>query len=1515
MLLTGKVSYDKELFNCNTLSYTVSMADLKEVLSLFHPLIGQWFHKRYGEPTQIQRKAWPVIAEGRHLLMTAPTGSGKTLSAFLWGLDQLITGRWDCGSVRILYVSPLRALNNDIRINLLSPLADLREVFQREGEPFPDIGVQTRSGDTPPSMRQRMLRHPPEILITTPESLNLLLSSAGGRNMLPGIATVILDEIHAVASSKRGTHLMTAVERLVPLCGEFQRIALSATIRPMEAMAEFVGGYELVDGQGEGAYRKREVSLVQAEGSKGYEVRVCSPGALVKETLEHPLSRDVWWENLVRMLRERIDRNRSTLLFVNSRRFTEKLTRLINASGEGGERVAYSHHGSLSREIRHLVERKLREGELRAIVATSSLELGIDIGDVDEVILVQAPYSISSALQRVGRSGHGVHQKSRARLYPLFSRDHLHCAVVAREIIDRNIEESRIPSCALDVLAQVIISMTCMESWTADDLYIFIRTSTPYRDLGREQFDLVLQMLAGRYAETRIRELGPRIAVDPITGHIRCREGTLRLLYMAGGTIPDRGYFHLRVQDSGSKIGELDEEFVWERSVGDVFAFGTQHWRIRNIDHQNVEVVPVSGQASMAPFWKADFSGRDFHLSERIGLALERIDGGQRIDDAHPMLVKEFFMDGASATRLIDFLRDQKRATGVGLPHRHQVVAEHIQGLEDRSDSRQIVLHTIWGGRVILPYSVALAQAWEERYGTELRLFHDDDSILISLPAGSEQVGARDILFLVTPDNLEGLLRRRLERTGMFGARFRENAARALLLPKRGFDRRTPLWLSRIRAKKLLQSVQEYEDFPIITETWRTCLRDEFDMDSLVRVLDELSQGTIRVLDAWPITPSPFASDILHWQTHTHMYEDDTPDLAGATRLREEILREVAFSADLRPKLSDGLISYFTARLKRLESGYTPDSALDLYDWIRERILLPAEEVEDLLAAVKGDHGLETGELLDHLHDRVAEVLLPGAAAVGLLALENLPRLLGALFIPGDEGEDGFCDILSEWLRYEGPVTEDRVQALFGIHGARLEGVLETLEEERRIVRDLITEDEEHPEICDSENLERLLRLVRRKRRRPFRALPVSQLPLFLALHQGLVRREGPATVGSGDGMEGGMHGGEVNVDDRIGALRNGLEVLFGYSGMAGSWEGDYFPARVQSYTPDLLDLLLQRSDLLWFGTGRGRLSFCLASDLELFLPRSKERGSAVEHIFPDRNARYGFWDLHRHSGLGTRELAEKLWNLVWKGVVSNDRFESVRMGLENGFTAVEVGPVTLTGRGFRSRFNRWQSSRPLSGSWYVLERSGEPQDLIEEEDMLRDRVRQLLVRYGILFREILQQELPGLRWGDVFKSLRIMELSGEVLAGYFFEGVSGLQFASPEAFRMLQQPLPSDAVFYINATDPASLCGVKLEGLGLPLPRRISSNYLVFHGNKLVLVLGKNGSDVRFYTSLDDPRMQSYLGIFHLLLNRPVIPVPFIRVERINGEPVLESPFQQPLLRFGFTRSYRDLVLRRAYR
>jgi len=1508
-------------------------------LSIFHPLIRSWFSGTIGDPTDIQLKTWPEIAAGKHVLVTAPTGSGKTLAAFLWSLNQLITGAWPCGNVRVLYISPLKALNNDVRRNLLRPLAGLKAHFERAGEAFPEITVQTRSGDTPGDERRRMVRRPPEILITTPESLNLLLSSRSGRTLLSGIATVILDEIHAVVDGKRGTHLITAVDRLVPLSGEFQRVALSATVNPLDRVASFVGGF-LRTGRGRDShYEPRPITIIRSRLPKDYELRVSLPDA------GGIGGNDGIWPALTRSFKKIINEHSSTLFFAISRRTTEKVTRFLNENEPAD--IAYAHHGSLSREIRLAVEEKLKRGELKAIVATNSLELGIDIGSLDQVVLIQTPRSVSSTLQRIGRSGHSVGETSRGLLFPLHGADLVDAAVMARAVAEQDIEEVRPIEGPLDVLAQVILSMTAMETWDIDELYAFLRTSRPYQDLPRQQFDLVLDMLAGRYADTRLRELKARISIDRVDNTVRAKDEVRFLLYSSGGTIPERGYFDLRLRETKAKIGELDEEFVWERSIGETFTLGSQLWRIEDITHNDVLVSPSRGGQGIFPFWRAEEQNRDFHLSERIGLFLEHADSRLDSDGFREELLGLYSLDSEAADELVGYLKRQREATGAKLPHRHHLLIEHVKEPAGHPESRQAILHTLWGGRVNRPFGLALAAAWEEKYRYPLQIIVNDDALSLMLP---HDLIARDILGLVTSSNVEGLLRKKLEQTGFFGARFRENAERALLLPRTGFRRRMPLWLIRLRSKKLFEAVRPSGDFPILIETWRTCLRDEFDLDRLKQLLDEVRDGEITLGESSTAVASPFAAGLVWKQTNAAMYADDTPLLAKESGLRPDLIREILFSSHLRPKAPAEVVAVLDRKLKRTAPGYAPATSLELLDWIRERLLIPEPEWTELAAAISDEHGAKVAEWFAEQEAKLLWLSWQGAQHPLLAALENVPGVLAGMGLrfeevtvasvgsseeaetaagpappfsspwqgeagrglrkrveqflkdsprpaqeDADEDRSGLAGLLSSWLSYYGPVARSRVRALLGLPDDRLEQAIEELIEAQELVMDRFTDASTEEEICDSRNLEMLLRMARRWRQPSFEAVTIEDLPLFLATFQGVVRR--------GESME---------------DLQQRVEQLFGWPAPASAWEENLLPARMHPYRGEWLDRLMAESDLIWFGCGKERLSLSFRQDLELFRARDDAAepapAASLDRLLPDQRGRYGLLEIADASRLDSGAVVELLWQQAWEGNVTSDTFRTVRKGIVAGFSAQALsdGPA-LPSR--RSGFNRWKVSRPMEGHWLRIDadEAGET-DVIAAEELKKDRVRQLLRRYGVLFREILSNELPLLQWRAVFRTLRLMELSGEVLSGWFFRDVRGLQFISPEAFRLLKEPLPRDAVYWLSATDPASLCGLGLEPLRQQLPPRLASTHLVYNGSRLVLVAKRLGKALDIRVPPGDPRLREYIACLKEMLGREFRPPMKISVEEINGGPALESAYAETLRASGFRPSRTTLDLWREY-
>ena len=1482
-------------------------------LDRFDPRIRRWFEQRFGLPTEVQRLAWGPIADGRNVLLTAPTGSGKTLTAFLWAIEQLATGAWEEGTTRVLYVSPLKALNADIERNLAEPLQGIAAAFRAAGADLPRIRVATRSGDTPASERQKIVRQRPEILITTPESLNLLVNSKAGPALFAGLRTVILDEVHAVAASKRGTHLITAVDRLVLFAGEFQRIALSATVRPLERIAAWVGGYRVERGaDDQPLYVRRPVTIVESRQAKRYDIEVRFPPALAALPGEER-SGDTLWTALAGDLRDRIGEARSTLVFTNSRRLSEKITRLVN---EGLPReIAWSHHGSLSRELRGAIEKRLKAGDLPALVATSSLELGIDIGALDQVLLVQAPRSLASAAQRVGRAGHSVGEVSRARLYPTHARDFLECAVAARGVLDGEIEPIQPVRAPLDLMAQWIVGMVAHERWRADDLYAVLRASEPYHELPRRQFDLVLEMLAGRYADARIAELRPRIAFDRLDGTILARPGAARLVAQSGGTIPDRGYFQLRIEESNARLGELDEEFVWERSPGDTFVLGTQSWRIHRITSNEVFVAPARGGALLAPFWRADARDRGAVFSEHIGRLLERADHELDLPGFAAALAEQYALDAASAAELTRLLGESRAALGGTLPHRHRLIFEESAergagrptlGEEGR---RQVVLYTFWGGTLNRPLALALAAAWEETEGGAIETLADDDAVLLVLPPGAD---ARALFALVTPERLELLLRARLESSGFFGAQFRQNAQRALLLPRAGPQRRTPLWVSRENAKKLLDAVARFDDFPVTLETWRSSLHDEFDLEALRRRLEEVGRGEIELRSVRSERPSPLAAGLVWRRTNELMYEDDVPGARRGSSLRGDLLREVALGGE-RPRISPRLAEELRQKLHRLLPGYPPQSASELLEWVKERLLLPLAEWQELLAAIERDRpGGAAGMLAELAVGEKLVTLSPardGIAAV--VARESLPRV-AEVRLPGASAER-LAAALEEWLRYQPPIPGERVSAEWGLSRGAAETALAALAAAERVVVGELLEAHgggAETQVATVGVIETLLRWRRAAARPAFEPLALTELPLFLASWQGLTDR--------GSGGEG---------------LQAALERLFGFSAPAALWESDLLPARLEPYFPAWLDGLVEDSELVWFGSGRERIAFAFRPDLDLFQPAAG--GQPLGDDDPGVE-RAGECLALAPRGLEVSELAERadmslaaaraaLWALAWRGEATCTSLRVLRQGIQNGFSVATVASEGSGGAsgaprgGRRGLFRRWQGSQPLAGRWRTLAAAGaratvEVGDAIAEEERSRERARLLLDRYGVLFRELLAAELPALAWSRVARALRGLELAGEIVAGRFFDGLPGLQFALPGALRRLRDGLPAGAVWWCSALDPASPCGLDLPGLQGSLPRRSASIRLAYRGSRLGAVFARGGREIRFAFPPDDPGLPELLEPLRCALTRAVGPERSLDVETINDEPAGASPYFDAFAAFDRTRDGGLLRLRRRY-
>ncbi|MGH3020422.1 MAG: DEAD/DEAH box helicase, partial [Gaiellaceae bacterium] len=832
----------------------------------FSPAVRGWFERTFDAPTPAQERGWPAIASGAHVLIQAPTGSGKTLAAFLWALDRARPGE----GTQVLYVSPLKALNYDVERNLRGPLAGIGS----------ELSVAVRTGDTPPKERAAMLKSPPDILITTPESLFLMLTSRA-RETLRSVRFAIVDEVHAVAGTKRGAHLALSLERLERLTGEpVQRVGLSATQRPLEEIGRFVSG-------------GRPIELVDAGSRKELDLRVVVP----LEDMREPGEGGSIWPSIYPALLELVQEHRSTIVFVNNRRLAERLALRLNELAE--KEIARAHHGSLAREQRVEVEELLKKGEIPCLVATSSLELGIDMGAVDLVVQVESPKSVARGLQRVGRAGHRLDEPSKGRIFPKFRADLLESAVVVGRMKAGLIEETRVPRNPLDVLAQQIVAVCAQEEISVDELDDLVRRAWPFRELERRQLENVLDMLAGRYPSEEFAELKPRITWDRVAGLLRGREGARRLAVTNAGTIPDRGLFGVHLVEGGGRVGELDEEMVYEARAGQTFLLGASTWRIEEITRDRVLVSPAPGVPGLVPFWKGEGVGRPYELGEaigRVGRELVALDD----EGARTRLTREHELDERAAENLLTFLREQERATGA-LPSDRAVVVERFR--DEIGDWRLCIL-TPFGGRVHAPWALALAARLRDSLGIEVNFIWSDDGLAFHFPDADVPPVLDELL--VAPEELEDLVVAELGGTALFGARFRENAARALLIPRRRPGQRTPLWQQRLKAQGLLQVARRYPDFPVVLETYRECLQDVFDLPALRSLLAALRQRRIDVVDVETPTASPFASSLLFDYVATYMYEDDTPlaeRRAQALALDRDLLKELLGQEELRDLL------------------------------------------------------------------------------------------------------------------------------------------------------------------------------------------------------------------------------------------------------------------------------------------------------------------------------------------------------------------------------------------------------------------------------------------------------------------------------------------------------------------------------------------------------------------------------------------------------------------------------------
>ncbi|MFE1443807.1 DEAD/DEAH box helicase [Streptomyces sp. NPDC058739] len=1399
----------------------------------FSPATRGWFTGAFSAPTAAQAGAWQAIREGSDVLVVAPTGSGKTLAAFLAALDQLTATpppadpRKRC---RVLYVSPLKALAVDVERNLRSPLTGIRQESVRLGLPEPEVKVGIRSGDTPPAERRALSTRPPDILITTPESLFLMLTSAT-RDALTGIETVILDEVHAVAGTKRGAHLALTLERLDELLPKpARRIGLSATVRPVDEVARYLAP-------------RGKVEIVQPKSGKEFDLSVVVPVEDLGELGTAPAvdgdsaaERPSIWPHVEERITDLVQSHRSTIVFANSRRLAERLCNRLNeiayerATGEpldeqhgpaqlmGGSGaamgappvIARAHHGSVSKEQRALVEEDLKAGRLPAVVATSSLELGIDMGAVDLVVQVESPPSVASGLQRVGRAGHQVGAVSTGVVFPKYRGDLVQAAVVTERMRTGSIESLKVPANPLDVLAQQLVAMTSMDTWQVDDLLAAVRRAAPFASLPESAFTAVLDMLAGRYPSDAFAELRPRVVWDRVAGTVTGRPGAQRLAVTSGGTIPDRGLFGVFLAGSdpkkgGGRVGELDEEMVYESRVGDVFTLGTSSWRIEDITRDRVLVSPAPGVPGRLPFWKGDQLGRPLELGRAVGAFLREV-GSLSKDDARLRLLAAG-LDAWAADNVLSYLDEQREACG-HVPDDRTIVVERFR---DELGDWRVVVHSPFGAQVHAPWALALGARLSERYGMDAQVMHADDGIVLRLPdadlmslelldqepmrtgtplgtaADTDQapVGAADVVF--DKGEVDQVVTDQVGGSALFASRFRECAARALLLPRRNPGKRTPLWQQRQRAAQLLQVASEFGSFPIVLEAVRECLQDVFDVPGLVELMGDLESRKVRLVEVTTPEPSPFARSLLFGYVAQFLYEGDSPlaeRRAAALSLDSRLLAELLGQAELRELLDAEVLTELERELQWLTEDRRVKDAEGVADLLR--MLGPLTDAD---LAERGAQPQWAPDLA--AARRAIRVRIAGADHWA--AVEDAGRLRDALGTALPVGvpeaftepvKDPLGDLLARHARTHGPFTSATAAARFGLGVAVTEGVLQRLAAAGRVVQG-----EFHPagigqEWCDAAVLRRLRRRSLAALRHELEPVPPPALAQFLPQWQ---------HIGRGHGLRG------------VDGLVRAVEQLQGASVPASALEKLVLPSRVSDFTPALLDELTASGEVVWAGAGSlpgkdGWVSLYMADAAPLLLPppHPLEPTALHESVLGTLSGGYGLFfrqiaDQVRattHPDATDPQLADAVWDLAWSGRLTNDTLAPMRALLGSGRTAGSTAhraKRTIP----RGRYGSpTAAARPASrtgpptvaGRWSLLpERDADP--TVRAHAL----ARVLLDRHGVVTRGAVSSEGVEGGFSAVYRVLSAFEETGQARRGYVVEGLGAAQFAMDGAVDRLR--------------------------------------------------------------------------------------------------------------------------------
>jgi ATP-dependent Lhr-like helicase len=1431
------------------------------VLGLFHPIVREWFETEIGQPSAAQTEGWPAIERGENTLIIAPTGAGKTLAAFMGCINRLFTAGLEdrpTEGVQVLYISPLKALNNDIFRNLETPLAGLKRLCEAKGVAFPEITKAVRTGDTPTRERQRMVKHPPQILITTPESLYLLLTSPSAQAILKQVRQVIVDEIHTLVGTKRGVHLALSLERLQHVTGApFARVGLSATISPVEETARYLGGME----HAPAGVSPRPVTIVQPEMLKQVDLKVEMPVPDFRTLEEGSI-----WPSIYRDILGLVQDHKSTIVFVNNRSVAEKVSSALNDLA--GTTVARAHHGSLSRDVRQKVEQQLKDGELPCLVATSSMELGIDVGAIDLMIQVASPKSVSRGLQRLGRAGHKLGATSKGRIIPRTRADLLESAIIGHEMLEKHLEQEKVPRNSLDVLAQQLVAMSAVENWRFDDAYALVRRSYPFSTLRSEEMEAVLEMLAAEFEHQEDSPRRPRLTWDSVNRVISAAPFSRLLAMSSGGTIPDRGDYPV-VLDDGTRVGELDEQFVFEARRGDRFMLGTSAWKIDRIENDRVLVSPCSVVGATSPFWTGDGLGRPYALARNFGGWLRELEEHAGKPGFVNWVCGWAPIDETAALNLERYIMDQKTDLGY-VPTDRRIVVEFFS---DEVGDRRAVIHSVFGGRVNSGLAILLERALANALHCQVDVSSNDDGVLVHF-FGIESFPG-NIMALVKSSFAEQRLVSSLPTTPLYSMTFRYNAARALMLGAKKMGKRSPLWIQRMRALETLQIAEKTVNHPLIVETFRECMETLLDVPSLLKVLREVEAGSIEVVERVTSHPSPFTAELLFNFLGVMMYEGQIPNPKKPQKRVVSGVEALHLDYD-RPPISARLDP---AVLKETAEKNGPfirlvDSAEELHTWLLTFGDLPeGGPIADRML------GVCTGNLNAWLHAlaagrRAVRIVPQGGAGALWVAAEEQKVYDSAFGSGGDKAaqDTARLRVLRRFVRYYGPVRAEDIEKRYGIGTVTINGIMAGLTADGQVVRGNFAanggEEWCHVRVIERARWRSLARLASE-------AKEPAALATFLPAWQGI----------------------GAPVTDPVEALYTSIQQLKGVYLPPAWWEDFIFPARIPGYQKGYLDRLCATGRVTWRvdpGEGSPRLAWYLPEDIAAEYSDTEAELTASERNVYDQLRSCGAVFLSALSGmtgLDTQELLVALQGLVWKGLVVNDSFEPVR------FFALPQAPTAKAAASrraaaYRLELGRWEAARP------VRVRSLD-EDL---EDALR--------RGGIIARETWQRENTAYPWPDAYNQLVNWEYSGKVQRGYYVKGMSGRQFMLPEATAMWKQH-PSAGYSVLDACDPAQAYGsivAHYEGHEFTC---VPGTAIVLKDGHPVLLAERNGQHIQPLAEDQDVAVGALVALLDAFHSRRLwAGRRKLVLKRWGDEAPAFSPWADALSRAGFAREMQDMVV-----